>query len=630
MNPARAGVRWFLPVLRAAVVRSSILLKLTTFVAILVLVTAGAMGGLGYMFARHMLLQQVNERLTAMASDRHAMLQNHIRQQQDRAIQVADNPILVGLLDRYQRGELGRNALATEVQRLFLAICERSVGIVELWLVDLHGRPIAASSPERLVQDFGETVEFHEGLLGPTLGVPRNVGGQYQALIAAPVCDAAGRTQGVLMVLQDETPLVRLLSNPAGLGITGEVLLGVRRENSVHFILPPRHDPMVSDVPLRYTKAMERAMRGESGCMKTRDYRGVLVLAAYRPVGQRNWGLVVKIDEHEAMTYVRELRRMSLLLGAVIFLVGLAGAHALARRFTRPILALAGTAASAAAGNLDARVTVTNRDEIGQLAETFNRMLDELARSYQALFDSQRKLERSNRDLESFASVAAHDLRDPLITARMLADRVTSLAGETMPEHARKYHKRMMAGMERMLALIDDLLIYARVTSGPQTRSPVDLGDVLRSVLADMDDRIQQTGAQVEVEPMPVIMAEPHQMRQLFQNLIGNAIKFHRPGVAPVVRVRAHLLDGQDSPLQTRRPGSVCRILVEDNGIGFSNEHRERIFGLFQRLHNRDEYEGTGIGLATCRRIAELHGGSISADGRPGEGATFEVLLPVA
>jgi signal transduction histidine kinase len=158
----------------------------------------------------------------------------------------------------------------------------------------------------------------------------------------------------------------------------------------------------------------------------------------------------------------------------------------------------------------------------------------------------------------------------------------------------------------------------------------VDLTEVAKEVVSDLEARIEEVGGRVEVGQLPTIEADRLQMRQLLQNLIGNGLKFHKSGEAPVVEVRAEIFEerrggGGGAPVGTK----LCRITIEDNGIGFDEEHLERIFMPFQRLHGRNVYEGTGMGLAICRKVVERHGGNITAEGAPGRGATFTVTLPL-
>jgi PAS domain S-box-containing protein len=229
-----------------------------------------------------------------------------------------------------------------------------------------------------------------------------------------------------------------------------------------------------------------------------------------------------------------------------------------------------------------------------------------------------RELERSNRELEEFAYVASHDLQEPLRKIRAFGDRLHQGFGAGLGEDGRDYLARMQAAAARMQQLIQELLQYSRVGRQPAQVEPVGLDAVLAEVLADLEPRLRGTGARVSAAPLGTVRADPTLMRQLLQNLLANALKFHRAGIPPEVRVETEA--GDD--------GRTVRLTVADRGIGFEPAHAERIFLPFQRLHGRSEYEGTGMGLAICRRIAEAAGGAIQAHGEPGVGATFTVTLP--
>jgi PAS domain S-box-containing protein len=235
-----------------------------------------------------------------------------------------------------------------------------------------------------------------------------------------------------------------------------------------------------------------------------------------------------------------------------------------------------------------------------------------------------RQLERSNRELESFASVASHDLQEPLRKIRAFGDRLATKHGEALGPEGCDYLERMRGAAARMQDLIENLLAYSRVTTKAQPFVRVDLGRVAREVVCDLESRVEQTGGRIEVGELPLIEADAMQMRQLLQNLLGNALKFHRPDVPPVVSVTSRTLARERGESSAR-----CEVCVRDNGLGFEQVYAERIFGLFQRLHGRAEFEGTGIGLAICRKIVERHGGGIVASGTPGEGASFTVTLPL-
>ena len=227
------------------------------------------------------------------------------------------------------------------------------------------------------------------------------------------------------------------------------------------------------------------------------------------------------------------------------------------------------------------------------------------------------ELRRSNEELQNFAFVASHDLQEPLRKIRAFSDRIRRRAGAALDDESKDSLQRVEAAADRMQKLILDLLELSRVTTKGRPHVPVDLGAAIDEVADDLQARLDESGGKVVHGPLPAIVADPAQVRQLFQNLIANALKFRQEGVAPVVTVGG-----------ATRPDGRVAIEVRDNGIGFEEKYADRIFIVFQRLHGRGEYEGSGIGLAIVRKIVERHGGEIEARGRPGEGASFLFDLP--
>jgi signal transduction histidine kinase len=263
---------------------------------------------------------------------------------------------------------------------------------------------------------------------------------------------------------------------------------------------------------------------------------------------------------------------------------------------------------------------------------TLNATLEErVADRTAAAEERARELARSNEELEQFSSVASHDLQEPLRKIRMFGDRLRERLGDDLDQEAATDLARMSNAAERMQRLINDLLDFSRVTHRGKKFEPVDLRVLTDEVMSDLEARVAELDADVEVGNLPTIDADPTQMRQLMQNLIGNALKFHRADVRPTIRVHADVVPGQAPrfPGETTA-GGRCVISVADNGIGFEEKHSERVFGAFERLHHRSEYEGTGIGLSIARKIAWRHGGHITANGAPNEGAIFTVTLPIS
>ncbi len=234
-----------------------------------------------------------------------------------------------------------------------------------------------------------------------------------------------------------------------------------------------------------------------------------------------------------------------------------------------------------------------------------------------------KKLEVSNQELQDFASVAAHDLQEPLRKIQTFSDRLKSKASEDLKPEALDYVERIQSSAHRMQVLINDLLTYSRVTSRAQPFQPLDLNDLIKDVLSDLEVRVEQSQGKVTLSPLPTIEADRTQMHQLFQNLLSNALKFVKPGTSPTVTLSSKIM------LQSLLGVAAIEITIADNGIGFDEKYLDRIFTIFQRLHGRHEYEGTGIGLAVCRKIVDRHSGIISAISTNGEGAKFIVTLPL-
>ncbi|MHC1727817.1 MAG: ATP-binding protein [Syntrophobacteraceae bacterium] len=228
------------------------------------------------------------------------------------------------------------------------------------------------------------------------------------------------------------------------------------------------------------------------------------------------------------------------------------------------------------------------------------------------------RLEQSNQALQDFATIASHDMQEPLRKVISFGNMLRQKHKDSLGEKGNDYLDRMLGATQRMQSLLKSLLEYSRVTTNPEPFKEVDLSDIIHEVISDLEVRIERTGGEVHIAELPAIKADPTQMRQLFQNLIGNALKFHEIGQKPIVKVHG-------SPLST----SGIQIIVEDNGIGFDEQYSEKIFAPFQRLCGKDEYEGTGIGLAICKKIVERHGGSLTAMSQPGAGSRFIITLPL-
>jgi PAS domain S-box-containing protein len=259
------------------------------------------------------------------------------------------------------------------------------------------------------------------------------------------------------------------------------------------------------------------------------------------------------------------------------------------------------------------------------------RDLTERKYSEDLLKEKNRELERINQELTSFAYVASHDLQEPLRKIQTFASRILEMEKQNFSEKSLEYFERMQGAAARMQTLIQDLLTYSRANTAERKIETVDLNKLVNAVQTDLDERIREKKAVIETNQLPVIDGVKFLLHQLFLNLVGNALKFSKKDVQPKIKITARTVSADQIMGHVADPRKKYhQIEVRDNGIGFEPEYNEKIFEVFQRLHGKAEYSGNGIGLSICKKIVENHRGFIRAEGVPGDGATFFIVLPAS
>ncbi|MFI6788588.1 ATP-binding protein [Nonomuraea sp. NPDC050383] len=284
----------------------------------------------------------------------------------------------------------------------------------------------------------------------------------------------------------------------------------------------------------------------------------------------------------------------------------------------KPIAKLTEQVRQVAAGDYDHRPAVEHPAELAELSGHVDAMRERIVTAWRRAEEQAVELRRSNGELEQFAYVASHDLQEPLRKIASFTQMLDQRYGDRLDERARQYIHYAVDGAKRMQLLINDLLDFSRVGRVSGERTPVDSGPALSAALDNLSAALEETDATVTAGPLPRVLGNRHQLTQLFQNLVENAVKF-RSAEPPRVRIEAV------------RKDDVWEFSCSDNGIGIEGKYADRIFLIFQRLHPRDVYPGTGIGLALCRKIVDYHGGRLWLDGdAEGPGATFRWTLPAA
>ena len=376
----------------------------------------------------------------------------------------------------------------------------------------------------------------------------------------------------------------------------------------------------------------------KEGTIEGQGMDGTQRLFAFQPLSGTEDSVFVAIGIPLELAYAEAnqtlLRNLLLMLGVIVLAV--AAAWFLAEVFIlRQTKSLVMTTENLAQGDLQARTDIPYEyGELGQLAQAFDNMAEALAlraaerdKAEEAMGEYAAELEISNRELQDFANIASHDLQEPLRKIQTFSELLEVRHSAQLDGEGLDYLARMSSAAQRMQALLRGLLALSRVTTRAKPFELINLGEVLQRVVGDMDLQIEEAHAAVVVGDLPVIEADEIQMYQLFQNLLGNALKFQPDGVHPQVEIDGRCFQGTNP--NGFKNVAICEITVRDNGIGFDEKYRDRIFQPFQRLHARDDYPGTGMGLAICRKIVKRHDGSITATSAPGSGTTFIIQLPV-
>jgi signal transduction histidine kinase len=371
-----------------------------------------------------------------------------------------------------------------------------------------------------------------------------------------------------------------------------------------------------------------------AGPAEERASNGVRYVGGLAPIRSTPWSIWVAFPDTAVLEPAHAFLRRMLVASLVFLVLGAAVGGLVSSRITSPLLALTDASESIAAGEYSSRVPVNRRDEIGRLSAAFNAMTEQVDRAHRDLAErvsertagleaaraelEQRVAELAivNRELEAFSYSVSHDLRAPLRHITGFAMMLDQSAGESLDANGRRFLATIATAATRMGRLIDDLLSFSRVGRTELARSRVDLNDLRRQARQEVERDINGRMVDWRLHDLPTVHGDPALLRLVLVNLLSNAVKYSAPRSRAEIEVGA--VDGD----------AETTIFVRDNGVGFDMQYVDKLFGVFQRLHGSDEFEGTGIGLANVRRIVQRHGGRTWAEGRMDEGATFYFSLP--
>ncbi|OGS17845.1 MAG: hypothetical protein A3J83_08595 [Elusimicrobia bacterium RIFOXYA2_FULL_40_6] len=535
--------------------------------------------------------------------------------------------------------EIAANSKGTEFLDNLFKQLESSINLNAIMIIDKKGKITYEKNSHSHRIDLLVSEEIHKkeleagkkGVHFSDIYSDNNSTSGFSMMITAPILDSRKVLSGVVAFEVDMAPIYKLIQDVTGLGETGETLIGKKFGNEVIYLNPLRNDPQTT-LKKRVTiggsvgRPIQEASTGKKGFGEYFDYRGVKVIAAWQYIPSLDWGVVAKIDYREAFADIENLKKLVILiLCIVIFLSGIM-AISLAQSVSAPIKKLTEGAEIIGSGNLDYKVGTCMKDEIGTLSRSFDKMTgdlkkitasrDELDTEITERKKAEEELKALNKELEAFTYSVSHDLRSPLRAIDGFSKILMEEYNDKLNDEGRRQFNIISANIKRMGELIDDLLELSRLGRKEITCSSINLKDILFSVINELKSNIIKRNIDFQIKEIPEAAVDRVLIKQVFINLLTNALKFTSHKNNAIIEIGGNV------------EGNKAIYYIKDNGVGFDMQYAHKLFGIFQRLHGQEEFEGTGIGLAIVKRIINKHGGEVWAQGKVNEGATFYFSLP--
>ncbi|MFC1666484.1 ATP-binding protein [Candidatus Omnitrophota bacterium] len=603
---------------------------------------------ISYNSSQKVLEQEVTNTLRALADNKTNQVEAYLREKEKNATRLSHTSDIIEAIERFETA-FNNEAYSQEYIDVnqefgpFLTYYQKSFDYQGLFLIrpdgdmifstkgtkDLHSLyEVALYKDSELAKVFIKSKESLKTEISDFEYYPQTK--KAALFIAAPVFKG-GDLIGIVALQMGNEGVCELVADYMGLGETGETVIASRIKDELVFVTPLRFDPQAAFertviIGSEEEIDMQKALKGEKGFGMSIDYRNKETLTVRRYIPAFRWGMVVKMDTSEVFASAKQLRNTLLKISLGLLVMVVIMAVLIARSVSSPIKELMEISGTIASGNLSARAKIEAKDEIGELAQSFNQMTDSLVEANASIeqkrleLEEQKKLlEKVNHELDSFVYTASHDLRAPLRGIDAFATFIEKDYTDKLDEDGKSYLGRIRAGVNKMTELIDDLLTLSRISRIKNPFEDVNIGDLVKSVIDRIEFDIKKHKVELKItEDLPVLICDRIKMGEVFLNLINNAIKFSSKlkDVSPVVEVGCS------------DKGNVYEFYVKDNGIGIDKKYHEGIFGIFKRLHKQEEYEGTGAGLSIVKNIVDDHQGRIWIESELGKGATFYFTIP--
>jgi len=576
-----------------------------------------------YLNARSTVKKQILTALTAIAESKKMHILSFMEAKKGRVIDFSSDGFIRDCVEKINSRGIQSNAFINLQRHLKKNKKPLDRHIAAITVVNPDGKVVSSTNEESIGKDMAKQEIFIKSLnnnYGETY-----VGQSHYSpylntnciFISAPLKSRYHAEKiGIIINAYELEALNGITANRTGMGESGEVLLGKKKEEGIVFLTSFRYVnslPLSLSIPVNTAEAkpMKLALEGNYGAIIAPDYRPVDVLAAYQYVSEIGWGLVAKIDKIEAFAPLRMLGMIALILGGACAVAAVSGGIAFSLSAAKPISKLKYANDRFAKGDMDYRVDISNRDEIGDLARSFNNMAGKLAHEIDEHKRAEIELTATNKELEAFCYSVSHDLRAPLRSVDGFSKALVEDFGDKLDSQGKDYVRRVRRASQRMGQLINDLLSLSRITRSELHHEKVDLSEIAQKIVTELQEKESKRQVEVVIPKGIVVDGDARLLLIVMENLLYNAWKF--TGKQPHARIEFGAKQNENKTV----------YFVNDDGTGFDMAYANKLFGTFQRLHAPAEFEGTGIGLATVQRIIHRHGGRIWAKGAVGQGATF-------
>lgn len=619
-------------------IRFPISAKITLLFLMLSILMIGAISFIDFTYTKGDLEKRILTDLVAVSNAKATTIKTLVEEDFEDVRDVANRVMIKNPLAKIAAGSGEITALKAQIFTGVESAEESSKTIENVTIIGMDGKVLVSTSPGITGDDFSESVFFINGKKDIYLGLPFMYRGKFVYEMSAPIVNTeqgGNEVVGVARVMIDQTRLYNILRDYSGLGNTGETVLGKRRGDDILFIGPLREQHNRKSklrIPIKSKLAipMRAAINKKTGFGVGLDYRGIEVLTAYYYIPISDWGLVVKIDKKEAFKPIDDLRLQMILFSCLLFLMSALAVMSVVRYITEPINTLREGTRVVAEGDLGYRVEVNTKDEIGDLAASFNEMtahlkkitvsVDRLNKEIDDRKAAEEKLSEALKVKSGFIQTVSHELRTPLAAVREGINIVLDGILGKVNDEQRDFLTKTKTNVERLTRLINEILDFQKLESGKMTLTieDNDINKIVRDVYDIMEPLAKQKNLNftLAVDPgLPIMRFDKDRIAQVLTNLIANAIKFTDTGNISI----STLLDNDR-----------VHIAVMDTGRGISSDDMPRLFKSFEQLGRpRDRRGGTGLGLIISKDIVELHQGSMWAESEIGKGSTFYITLPI-